>query len=205
MTMPAGRGHAASPPSALRMREVRDRALFDLDDGPVTPSNRAELAAVAGLLNVLLASLVVSSLQYEQHALLVRAPSDRAVAEFLSAYADRDRAGARLLAARIRQLGFAADYDPQHLAGRSRVAFQTFPDGDLAGIVTQGLVGARILVQTLQEAVRWVGDDDPTTRRLLERLLEDKEAQAAELGAPSAAARPRQTTTGDRSPPTAHP
>jgi bacterioferritin len=170
-------------PSALRTREVRDRALFDLDDGPVTPSNRAELTAVARLLNVLLASMVVSSLQYEQHALLVRAPSDRPVVDFLHACADRDRGSARLIATRIRQLGLAADHDPQHLPARSRVTFRTFADGDLAGIATQDLVGARILVQTLQEAVRWVGDDDPTTRRLLERLLEDKEAEADQFGA----------------------
>ncbi|MEV4511167.1 ferritin-like domain-containing protein [Dactylosporangium sp. NPDC049525] len=175
-------------PAALRTREVRDRALFDLDDGPVTPSNRAELTAVARLLNVLLASMVVSSLQYEQHALLVRAPSDRPVVEFLLACADRDRGSARLLAARIRQLGLDADHDPQHLTARSRVTFRTFADGDLTGIATQDLVGARILVQTLQEAVRWVGDDDPTTRRLLERLLEDKEAEADQFGAQALAA-----------------
>lgn len=169
----------------LRRREIRDRALFDLEDGPVTPSNRAELTAVARLLNVLVASLVVSSLQFEQHGFLVRAPSHRPVAETLHEYADRDRHGARLAAARIRQLGFAAEYDPRDLAARSRITFQTFADGDLAGIVTQGLLGVRILVQTLQEAVRWVADDDPTTRRLLERLLEEKEAQAEELSAQS--------------------
>ncbi|MDG4816565.1 ferritin-like domain-containing protein [Micromonospora sp. WMMD956] len=180
---PSGREHPAPPPSVLRMREVRDRALFDLDDGPVTPSNRADLTATTRLLNVLLASLVVSSLQYEQHALAVRAPSARPLAELLFAGADRDRGDARLVATRIRQLGCAGDYDPQHLSARSRVAFRAFPDGDVVGIVTQNLVGARILVQTLQEAVRWIGDDDPTTRRLLERLLEAKETQADELSA----------------------
>ncbi|RIV40891.1 ferritin-like domain-containing protein [Micromonospora radicis] len=199
MTKPAGREDAGPPPPVVRTRELRDRALFDLDDGPVTPSNRADLPALAELLNVLLASLVVASLQHDQHALLVGAPADRPVAEFLHACADRDRAGARLLAARIRQLGYHADLDPQHLTGRSRVAFQTFPDGDLAGILTQNLIGARILVQTLQEAVRWVGDDDPTTRRLLEGLLAEKEAQAANLSAPcSAVPRPRPATR-DRS------
>lgn len=182
---PPGREHPASR-SGLGTREVRDRALFDLDDGAVTPSNRAELTAITRLLNVLVASLTVSSLQYEQHALVVRAPSARPLAEFLLAGADRDRGDARLLAVRIRQLGFVGEYDPQHLSTRSRVTFRTFPDGDLAGIVTQNLVGARILVQTLQEAVRWIGDDDPTTRRLLERLLEERETQADELSAQSA-------------------
>ncbi|MEV0972112.1 ferritin-like domain-containing protein [Microtetraspora glauca] len=170
-------------PSAPRTRELRDRALFDLDDGPVTPSNRAELTAVAHLLNTLLASLVVSSLQFEQHAVLVRAPTHRPLADFLYGCADRDRLGARRLATRIGQLGSAAEYDPQHLPAWSRLTFQTFAEGDLTGLVTQDLVGARILVQTLQEAVRWLGADDPTSRRLLERLLEDKEAQADELRA----------------------
>ncbi len=184
----------------LRMRDVRDRALFDLADGPVTPSNRAELTGVAQLLNALLASMVVSSLQYEQHALLVRAPSDRPVAEFLYACADRDRANARLLATRIGQLGFVAEYDPQHLPAWSRITFQAFPDGGLTGLVTQDLVGARILVQTLQEAVRWIGSDDPTTRRLLERLLEDKEAQADELGAQSDPSPRERAATGKAHP-----
>ncbi len=155
----------------------------------MTPSNRAELTSVARLLNALLASLIVSSLQYEQHALLVRAPSHRAVATYLYDCSDADRRGARLLAARVRQLGFAADHDPRHLVARSYVTFQTFSDDDLAGIVTQELIAVRILVQTMQEAVRWIADTDPTTRRLLERLLEDKEAQADELSAQAAADR----------------
>lgn len=138
---------------------------------------------MARLLNALLASLVVSSLQYEQHAQLVRAPSVRLLRDFFSACADRDRGGARLLATRIRQLGFAGEYDPEHLSARSRIAFRTFADGEVESVVTQNLVGARILVQTMQEAVRWIGDDDPTTRRLLEGLLADKEAEADELSA----------------------
>ncbi|GAA1881235.1 bacterioferritin [Asanoa iriomotensis] len=172
----------------LRRREARDRALFDLDDGPVTPSNRAELTSVADLLNALLATLVVSSLQFDQHASVVRAPSHGTLAAFLRACADDDRAAARLLAGRVGQLGFAAEYDPEHLAARSRVSFRAFPDADLSGIVTQDLVGARILVQTLQEAVRWLADDDPTTRGLLERLLTNKEDQADGLSAEAASA-----------------
>jgi bacterioferritin len=171
------------PRPALRTREVRDRALFDLDDGPVTPSNHADLLAVTRLLDALLASLLVSSLQYEQHALAIRAPSARPFAAFLFACADRDRADARRLAERIRQLGFVGEYDPQYLGVRSRLTFRAYPGEQLAAIVTQNLVGVRILVQTLQEAVRWLGTDDPTTRRLLERLLEEKETQADGLNA----------------------
>ena len=185
-------GHDPSAP--LHRREAHDRALLDLEDGPVTPSNKAELSTVAGLLNVLLAGLVVSSLQFEQHALLVRGASLRPVAEFLHGCADSDRMSARLVAARIHQLGFPADHDPRHLTARSQVTFQGFVDGKLAAVVTQNLVAARILVQALQEAVRWVGDADPTTRRLLEHLLEAKEAQADVLSA-EIVGEPRTRTT----------
>ncbi|WP_177221226.1 ferritin-like domain-containing protein [Lentzea xinjiangensis] len=130
--------------------------------------------------------MVVSSLQYEQHALDIRAPSGRSLAEFLFSGAERDRGGARLVAVRLRQLGSTGEYDPEHLSARTRIPFRAFPDGDLAGIVKQNLIGARILVQTLQEAVRWIGDADPTTRRLLERLLEEKETQAEALSAQAA-------------------
>lgn len=206
MTRETGRGGFVSRPNTLSTRDVRDRALLDLGDGPVTPSNRADLVALARLLNVLLASLLVSSLQYEQHAVHLRAPSHRSLAEFLQAGADSDRLGARRLATRIRQLGFAPDHDPQHLAARSRIAYRTYPEGDITGIVTEQLVAARILVQTLQEAVRWVGELDPTTRRLLERILEEKEAQADALSAQSPAPSPPEAAEAeppDR--PRAHP
>jgi len=179
VTSPSGRDGSVP----LYRREVHDRALLDLEDGPVTPSNKAELSTVAGLLNVLLASLVVSSLQFEQHALLIRGASLRPVADFLHGCADSDRMAARLIAARVHQLGFPADHNPQHLTARSQVTFQGFADGRLAAVVTQNLVAMRILVQSLQEAARWVGDADPTTRRLLEHLLEEKEGQADVLSA----------------------
>ena len=187
------------------MREVRDRALFDLDDGPVTPSAQADVVSIAHLLNELLASFVVSSLQYEQHALLVPAPSARPLAGFLSACADRDRGGARLLAARIRQLGFTGEYEPQHLSARSRIGFRMFSHGDLAGIAAQDLFAARILVQTLQETVRWLGDHDPTTRRLLEQLLEAKEAEADRLRAQSHPTNPAEPATPHQGETRAHP
>ncbi|MCM4083437.1 ferritin-like domain-containing protein [Paractinoplanes hotanensis] len=189
MTGPPGRGRGAP----LHRREAHDRALLDLEDGAVTPSNQAELVKLAELMNVLLAGLVVSSLQFEQHAHLVRGASARPLAGFLQDCAARDRAGAWSVAERVHQLGFRSDYDPQHLTARSHVPFRTFEECDLLAVVTQNLVGVRVLVQTLQEAVRWLGDADPTTRRLLERLLEDKEWQADTLSAERTGV-PRATT-----------
>jgi bacterioferritin len=111
----------------------------------VTPSNQAELSKLAQLTNTLLAGLVVSSLQFEQHAHLVRGASVRPLADFLRGCADADRA-ARSVAERVHQLGFRSDFDPRHLVARSPVPFQTFADDSLTAVVTQSLIGVRIWV-----------------------------------------------------------
>lgn len=178
----------------LHRREIHDRALLDLEDGAVTPSNRADPGKLASVLNTLLAGLLVSSLQFEQHAHLVRGASVRSLAGFLRDCADHDRTAARGVAERVHQLGFAADHDPRNLEARSHVPFQTFGEHDLAAVVTQNLIGVRILVQTLQEAARWTAGADPTTRRLFERLLEQKERQADVLSAERVPGRPATPT-----------
>ena len=177
----------AVPTPPPHRREIHDRALLGLEDGPVTPSNRVELGKLAEILNALVAGLLVSSLQFEQHAHLMRGVPGRPLAIFLRECADLDRASARAVADRVHQLGFRADYDPRHLADRSHITFQAFGEDQTAAVVTQNLIGVRILVQTLQEVVRWIGSADPGTRRLCEHVLEEKEEQADVL---SATARP---------------
>lgn len=173
--------------SPLHRREIHDRALMDLEDGAVTPSNQAELSKLARALNTLLAGLVVSSLQFEQHAHLVRGAYARPLADFLRECADGDRLAARSVGERIHRLGFRADYDPRLVADRSHVPFTTFEEDRATAVVTQNLIGVRILVQSLQEAIRWTGLADPGTRNLFEQVLADKERQADVL---SATARP---------------
>lgn len=48
-------------------------------------------------------------------------------------------------------------------------------------MVTETLMGRRVVIQLCQEYVRWVGDSDPTSRRLIERILEANEADAERL------------------------
>jgi bacterioferritin len=37
------------------------------------------------------------------------------------------------------------------------------------------------VIITYQEMIRWIGDDDPTTRRMLEDILADEEEHADDL------------------------
>jgi bacterioferritin len=57
----------------------------------------------------------------------------------------------------------------------------TFADEDLEGMLRDNLTAERIVITTYQEIIRWIGDGDPTTRRLLESVLADEEEHADDL------------------------
>jgi bacterioferritin len=82
---------------------------------------------------------------------------------------------------RISRLGGDPDFDPATVAERAHTAYETFPDGDLEGMLRDNLTAERIVITTYREIIRWIGDDDPTTRRLLEDILADEEDHADDL------------------------
>jgi bacterioferritin len=48
-------------------------------------------------------------------------------------------------------------------------------------MLRENLVAERIVIASYQEIVRWIGDADPTTRRLMEDILEEEEEHADDL------------------------
>ena len=67
------------------------------------------------------------------------------------------------------------------IARRAHTTYETFADGDLEGMLRDNLTAERIVITTYQEIIRWIGDGDPTTRRLLEDILADEEEHADDL------------------------
>jgi bacterioferritin len=48
-------------------------------------------------------------------------------------------------------------------------------------MIREDLVAERIAIETYGEIIRYIGDKDPTTRRLFESILEQEEEHADEL------------------------
>jgi bacterioferritin len=99
-------------------------------------------------------------------------------AEFLE-HAIEEQAHADLLAQRIVQLGGEPDLDPDHLSAQSHA--QYVPGKDLADMIRENLVAERIAIDSYGEVIRYLGDDDPTTRRILEDILAAEEEHADDL------------------------
>jgi bacterioferritin len=48
-------------------------------------------------------------------------------------------------------------------------------------MIKEDLIAERIAIATYSEIVRWLGNDDPTTRRMMEELLAKEEEHADDM------------------------
>jgi bacterioferritin len=160
---------------------VATQASTRLDDGPITSSYQRDPGAVIDLLNQILAGEIVCWLRYQQHSFAVAGLDSRQVRAEFGEHARDALSHTLSIAERISQLGGAPDFDPAGLADRSETAYRVYQGNDVAGMVKENLIAERTAIQTYQEAVRWLADGDPTTRRLLEGILADVEEHADDL------------------------
>src|SRR5437868_15025950 len=99
-------------------------------------------------------------------------------AEFLQ-HANEEQQHADQIAARIVQLGGAPDFSPE---GRSTRSHAEYVEGDtLEDMIKEDLVAERIAIESYGEMIRYFGEDDPTSRRLLEGILAKEEEHADDM------------------------
>lgn len=68
------------------------------------------------------------------------------------------------------------------LMGSLRVATRNYQEGSsLVEMIKEDLVAERIAVQSYAEIAHWLGEDDSTTRQLIEKILEMEEEHADDL------------------------
>jgi bacterioferritin len=121
----------------------------------------------------------VCTLRYRNHYFMVRGIHGQTVAQELLEHANQEQAHADALCERIVQLGGVPDLDPAGVASRAHAEYRT--GTTLREMIMEDLVAERIAIEAYSEIVRWLGDDDPTTRRLIEGILENEEEHAYEL------------------------
>ncbi len=77
------------------------------------------------------------------------------------------------------QLGGEPDFSPMTLLARSHAEY--VEGGTLLDMIKENLVAERIAIDSYREMALYVGNDDPTTKRLLESILAVEEEHADEL------------------------
>lgn len=169
----AGHGFIAN------IKAIRERARRKIEEGAVTDGYRADRNSVVSLLNEALATELVCALRYRRHHFMATGLDAKpAAAEFLE-HANEEMAHADTLAARIVQLGGEPDFSPEQLSSRSHAEY--VEGSTLNEMMRENLIAERIAIETYGQMIRFVANDDPTTRRMLEEILAKEEEHADEL------------------------
>jgi bacterioferritin len=159
--------------------ELRQRARRHIENGAVTEGYRADRENVLELLNAALATEIVCMLRYRRHYFMAQGPSSKGIAEEFLEHAEEEQRHADQIAERITQLGGAPNLNPEGMLARSHAEY--VEGKNLLDMVKEDLVAERIAVESYGEIIRYLGDADPTTRRLLESILAKEEEHAEDL------------------------
>jgi bacterioferritin len=166
---------------AIDVTKIRDDARAKMQDGPVTGAYEGDTKRLIELLNDVVATEVVCFLRYSQHAIAATGIDRAQVAAEFREHAKQEMDHGLRAAERISQLGGSPDFDPATLAARAHTEYVTTDESDLRRMLEENLVAERIVISSYQEIIRWIGDSDPTTRRLMESILEEEEEHADDI------------------------
>jgi bacterioferritin len=158
---------------------LRERARQEIEKGPITDAYGADRERVIQVLNEALATELVCVLRYKRHYFTAQGMSaTTAAAEFLQ-HANDEMGHADQLAGRITQLQGDPDFNPDTLTHRSHAEYVA--GNTLEEMVREDLVAERVAIASYHEIIRWLGNDDPTSRKLFEDILAVEEEHAEDM------------------------
>jgi bacterioferritin len=166
-------------PFLTDVKELRRRARQHIEEGAVTGGYRADREKVISLLNEALATEIVCVLRYKRHYFMAQGiHADPIAAEFLQ-HANEEQGHADEIAGRITQLGGSPNFSPEGLLMRSH---SEYVEGTtLVEMIKEDLIAERVAIDSYTEMIHFIGDDDITTRRMLEGILAVEEEHADDL------------------------
>lgn len=166
-------------PFLTDVQELRRRARQHIEEGAVTEGYRGNRETVIKLLNEALATEIVCVLRYKRHYFMAQGiHADPIAAEFLQ-HANEEQGHADEIAGRIVQLGGSPNFSPDGILTRSH---SEYVEGvTLLDMIKEDLIAERVAIDSYTEMIRYIGDDDITTRRMLEGILAVEEEHADDL------------------------
>jgi bacterioferritin len=168
-----------SQPFLTDVKELRRRARLHIEKGAVTEGYRGDRTTVIRLLNEALATELVCVLRYKRHYFMATGINAQAVAAEFLQHAGEEQGHADQIAARITQLDGEPDFNPEGLATRSHAEY--VPGDSLISMIKEDLIAERIAIDSYSEMIRYIGDNDSTTRRMLESILAVEEEHAEDM------------------------
>jgi bacterioferritin len=170
---------AKSQPFITDVETLRERARKNIGDAGVTHSYEGDPKKAISILQSVLATEIVCVLRYTMHAIAATGISSEGVKAEFAEHAKEENEHAHAVAERINQLGGVPDFNPKGLASRSASEYGTADN--LVEMIRENLIAERIAVDHYRELIRYFGDKDPGTRKMLEWILTKEEEHANDM------------------------
>ena len=169
----------ADKPFLTDIKTLRERARKHIENGAITEGYTADRKTVIKVLNEALATEIVCVLRYKRHYFMASGiHAEGVAAEFLE-HANDEQGHADQIAGRIVQLGGEPNFNPEGLLTRSHAEYV---EGEtLTDMIKEDLVAERIAIDSYRDIIQYLGNDDPTTRRMMEEILAVEEEHADDL------------------------
>jgi bacterioferritin len=169
----------ADKPFLTDIKTLRDRARQHIENGAVTQGYSADRETVVKLLNEALATEIVCTLRYRRHYFMASGINAESVAQEFLQHANEEQGHADQIAQRIVQLKGEPDFNPEGLLTRSHAEY--VEGVSLTDMIKEDLVAERIAIDSYREMITYLGNDDPTSRRMMEGILAMEEEHADDL------------------------
>jgi bacterioferritin len=158
---------------------LRRRAQKHIEAGAITDEYNADRVEVVKILNTVLATELMCVLRYKRHYYMASGINSETVKKEFLEHAQEAQQHADRIADRIVELNGEPDFNPDTLTGRSLSQY-TIAD-TVHQMIREDLIAERIAVESYSEVVRWLGDNDMTTRKLMADILMVEEQHAADM------------------------
>jgi bacterioferritin len=166
-------------PPLSDIKTLRERARQHIEKGAVTSGYAADREDVVKMLNEALATELVCVLRYKRHYFMAAGIHAAPIAAEFLEHATEEMSHADLIAKRIIELRGEPNFSPDGLAARSHAEYV---EGDsLKSMIKEDLIAERIAIESYREMIAYLGDQDPTTHRMLEQILASEEEHAEDL------------------------
>ena len=166
-------------PFLTDIKTLRDRARQHIENGAVTEGYSADRETVIKLLNEALATEIVCTLRYRRHYFMASGINAESVAAEFLQHSNEEQGHADQLAQRIVQLKGEPNLNPEGLLTRSHAEY--VEGTSLTDMIREDLVAERIAIDSYREMINYFGNDDPTSRRMMEGILAVEEEHADDL------------------------
>ena len=161
------------------VKTLRDRARKNISEGAMTWTYKGDPKKTVEILQSVLATEIVCVLRYTMHAVSATGISSEGVKAEFAEHAKEEQEHMMAVAERITQLGGEPNFNPEGLARRSASEYSTGPT--LVDMIKENLIAERIAVDHYRELIRYFGEDDPTTTRMLKWILSVEEEHADDM------------------------